>query len=92
MFTSEKMIIIANDITSRNIGNFTFHIQNIESDVFFEVDDRSVNAKSILGVLSLSLFSTARVNVKTVNKENIENAKRDLKKVLAFLEIEIGTI
>lgn len=92
MFTSEKMIIIANAITSRNIGNFTFHIQNIESDVFFEVDDRSINAKSILGVLSLSLFSTARVNVKTVNKENIENAKRDLKKVLAFLEIEIGTI
>lgn len=92
MFTSEKIVILADNINSRNAGNYTFHISNIESDIYFETEDRSINAKSILGLLSLSLKSMQSVNVKAVNKECVENAKRDLKKAIAFLEIEIGTM
>ena len=29
---------------------------------------------------------------KVINKESVEKAKSDLKKVLAFFEIEVGTI
>lgn len=92
MFTSEKTIMVANDITSRNIGNFTFHIQSVESDVYFEKDNRHINAKSILGILSLSIMPMSTINVKVINKESVEKAKSDLKKVLAFFEIEVGTI
>ena len=92
MFTSEKIVILADNINSRNAGNYIVHISNIESDIYFETEDRSINAKSILGLLSLSLKSMQSVNVKAVNKECVENAKRDLKKAIAFLEIEIGTM
>lgn len=52
MFTSEKIVILADNINSRNAGNYTFHISNIESDIYFETEDRSINAKSILGLLN----------------------------------------
>ncbi len=85
------MVRLESDMTPRNAGNFNFYISNIESEVYFEMGDRSINAKSLLGILSLALRENDIINIKVENIERVENAKRDLKKVLTFFEYEVGT-
>ena len=91
MYTSEKMVKLETDMTPRTAGNFNFYISNLQSEVYFEMGDRCINAKSLLGILSLALREDNIINIKIENIESVENAKRDLKKVRTFFEYEIGT-
>lgn len=90
MFIFEKMIKINDNLHSRTAGNFVFAISKLKSDIFFEKDDRSINAKSILGILSLSLRQYDTINVKVVNNNSAETAKEDLEKVVQIISDKTG--
>lgn len=91
IYTSEKMVKLETNMTPRTAGNFNFYISNIQSEIYFEIENRCINAKSLLGILSLALREDDVVNIKVENIESVENAKKDLKKVLTFFEYEVGT-
>lgn len=91
IYTSEKMVKLENNVNARVATNFNYYITNLKSDIYFELDNRCINAKSLLGILSLSLREDDVLNIKTESIESAEIAQHDLKKVLAYFECEIGT-
>lgn len=91
IYTSEKMVRLEKDINPRIATNFNYYITSLKSDIYFEMNNRCINAKSLLGILSLSLREDDILNIKTESVESAEIAQHDLKKVLAYLECEINT-
>lgn len=43
------------DINSRQASNFVYNISALHSDIWITKNDRHINAKSILGVLSINI-------------------------------------
>ena len=55
MFSSSKSITSLHDFDKRFVENFVYESKNVKSDVYITTIDRRVNAKSVLGLLSLSI-------------------------------------
>lgn len=87
MFTSEKSITVKRDFTERFIKNFVFALSKINSDVNISNVDRRVNAKSILGLLSLNIKKNDVIRIDIHSSESTEKAQNDLHKVLELIEV-----
>lgn len=71
------------EVNGRLIHSLVYFIQGLSSQVFLANKDRTVNAKSILGVLSLGLTKGDDVQVSVVN-DNIDRANDELKKIIEY--------
>lgn len=78
----ENIKVLA-EVNGRLIHSLVYFIQGFSSQVFLANKDRTVNAKSILGVLSLGLTKGDDVQVSVVN-DNIDIANDELKKIIEY--------
>ena len=78
----ENIKVLA-EVNGRLIHSLVYFIQGLSSQVFLANKDRTVNAKSILGVLSLGLTKGDDVQVSVVN-DNIDIANDELKKIIEY--------
>ena len=72
---------------SRPAKNFVFVLGKINSDVNISNVDRRVNAKSILGLLSLNIKKDSDIRIDIHSGESVEKAQDDLHKVLEMIEV-----
>lgn len=72
-------------ITGRYAHRVTYLMQSARSNVYMAFGGRQINAKSLLGILSLNLKPKDIVNVYCYN-EDIGQAEEDLKYVVNVLE------
>lgn len=64
-------------INSRQAANFVYNIQALQSDVWITKCSRRVNAKSILGVLSINIQKGDKIELSFSN-----NDENDIKTVI----------
>ena len=85
MFTAKRTITANKDITPRFIKNFVANITNIKSNLYFVVGDREINAKSILGIISVNIKNGDEFEVYVNNSISQEYAENDMNKVIERL-------
>lgn len=85
MFSSSKSITSLHDFDKRFVENFVYELKNVKSDVYITTIDRRVNAKSVLGLLSLSVKQDDVIRIDILSSESVEKAQDDLHKVLEIL-------
>lgn len=85
MFTTKKTIIANKDITPRFAKNFVANVTNIKSNLYFVVGDREINAKSILGIISVNIKSGDRFDVCIDSSVSQECTENDINKVIELL-------
>lgn len=66
------------------VKNFINKVSTIKSDVYFEKENRRINAKSIIGLLSLNVGIGDVVGV-YVSGNNRDLVKNDMNKVIKIL-------
>lgn len=87
MFERNVTIPSPVDFGRRNIHNFVFAISNIESSIYVQtLDDRRINGKSILGLLSINISKDTLVKFIIHNNTSEKNANRDMNLVLDALK------
>lgn len=82
---SVENTIIKGKVNSRIVHLLVYYLQGFCSQIYFSNRGRTVNAKSILGVLSLGLVSDDEVQISIVN-EDIDTANKELKKIIRYLQ------
>lgn len=84
MFISTYKLIVTDKLVSRYVHQFVYVTQSLLSEVKLSAD-RTVNGKSLLGVLSLGIRSGDVLLIETISKISQEQADEDLKKIVDFL-------
>lgn len=84
MESLNKEFIINRTFDSRYVKNFINKVVAIKSDVYFAKDDRKINAKSIIGLLSLGLSMGDKIAI-YVSGSNKDLLKSDMSKVIEIL-------
>lgn len=84
MFISTYKLIVTDKLVSRYVHQFVYVTQSLSSEVKLSAD-RTVNGKSLLGVLSLGIRSGDVLLIETISKLSQEQADEDLKKIVDFL-------
>ena len=87
MFSSSKSITTLHNFDKRFVENFVYELKNVKSDVYITTIDRRVNAKSVLGLLSLSIKQDDVIRIDVLSSESVEKAQYDLHKVLEMIEV-----
>ena len=77
-------VIFKCNINSRVVHALVYFIQGLGSQVYFAIGDRRVNAKSIIGVLSLGIHNGAEIKVSVFN-EDCKLAEHELRLVIGYL-------
>lgn len=77
-------IIIPYDISGRFMHQLVFFLQGLESNIFFSAHDTTINAKSIIGVLSLGLFKGDSVQISVIN-DNSDTLNMEIKKIISYI-------
>lgn len=90
IYRAESFFTLKNYPTTRGISDFVFKITNFDTDVYLSIDEREVNAKSMLGVLSLSLYAGCNVHIKIVSTQSVEQADMDLQEALDIISENFG--
>lgn len=85
MFTAKRTITANKDITPRFIKNFVANITDIKSNLYFVVGDREINAKSILGIISVNIKNGDEFEVCVDSPVSQECAENDINKVIELL-------
>lgn len=86
MFKSELQIKIDKPITGRLVHQIVYFISELSSDVYISNEQgRSVNAKSIIGVLSLGIASNDIITINVYNKSSQTNSDNDIFKIKQFI-------
>ena len=85
MFSSSKSITINHDFNKRFVSNLVEYLSKINSNVCITTIDRRVNAKSVLGLLSLAIKKDDVVRIDVLSSESTEKSQEDLHKVLELL-------
>lgn len=85
MFTTKKTIIANKDITPRFAKNFVAEVTHIKSNLYFVVSDREINAKSILGIISVNIKNGDKFEVCVNNSISQECTENDINKVIELL-------
>lgn len=85
LFTVEKKITANKDISPRFAKNFVSDIANIKSNIYFVIEDKDINAKSILGIISINIKNGNKFNVVVCNPLSQEEADDDMNKVIELL-------
>ena len=81
---SVENTIIKGKVNSRIVHSLVYYLQGFCSQIYFSNRGRTVNAKSILGILSLGLMTGDEVQVSIVN-DDIDTANEELKKIISYL-------
>ena len=76
-------IVQERTINSRQAANFVYGIQALHSDVWITKFDRRVNAKSILGVLSINIQKGDKIELSFSN-----NDENEIKTVINEFKVE----
>lgn len=87
MFSSSKSIVTLHNFDKRFVENFVYELKNVKSDVYITTIDRRVNAKSVLGLLSLSIRKDDVIRIDCLSSESVEKTQDDLHKVLEMIEV-----
>lgn len=79
---------VKRNLNGRDVQNTVYKLQNINSGIYIANIDRQVNAKSIIGVLSLHLQvgDIIRITLLNNNSENPNSVKNDMDKVVKIFE------
>ena len=85
MFSSSKSITINYDFNKRFVSNLVELLNKINSNINIANIDRRVNAKSVLGLLSLSIKQDDVIRIDVLSSESTEKSQEDLHKVLKIL-------
>ena len=85
MFSSSKSIVVMHNFDKRFTNNFVELLNKINSDINISNIDRRVNAKSVLGLLSLAIKKDDVIRIDILSSESVEKAQEDLHKVLEIL-------
>ena len=85
MFSSSKSIISNCDFDKSFVSNLVEYLSKINSNVCITTIDRRVNAKSVLGLLSLAIKKDDVIRIDVLSSESVEKAQDDLHKVLEIL-------
>lgn len=85
MFTAKRTITANKDITPRFTKNFVAKVTHIKSNVYFIMGNREINAKSILGIISINIMNGDRFDVCIDNPVSQECAENDMDKVIELL-------
>ena len=82
-----ESIILQKDFSKRYIQEFMTFVTKIKSFVYFESDDkRIINAKSIIGLLSLNYKKGDKFNIIVANFFSYDELLTDIEKILNFFE------
>ena len=85
MFSSSKSITVNYDFNKRFVSNLVELLNKINSNINIANIDRRVNAKSVLGLLSLAIKKDDVIRIDVLSSESVEKAQDDLHKVLEIL-------
>lgn len=85
MFTTKRTITANKDIAPRFAKNFVAKITHIKSNVYFIMENREINAKSILGIISINIMNGDRFDVCIDSSISQECAENDMDKVIELL-------
>ncbi len=82
----EKTIVVKrkSGLQARPAALFVQEANKFSSDIFIEKDGRKVNAKSIMGIMSLAVSSGKEINIVVEGKDETEA----LNALVAFVEKE----
>ena len=86
MFKASKEFKIENQFKGRFIHKLVYFISNFKSDIYIEKDNRTVNAKSIIGILSLNIKPGDTILIKVFNNMSENEAEEALKSITYFLK------
>lgn len=85
MFTAKRTITANKDIASRFAKNFVAKITHIKSNVYFIMGNREINAKSILGIISINIMNGDKFDICIDSSVSQECAENDMDKVIELL-------
>lgn len=85
MFTAKKTITANKDIAPRFAKNFVAEITHLKSNVYFIMENREINAKSILGIISINIMNGDRFDVCIDSSVSQECAENDMDKAIKLL-------
>lgn len=85
MFTIKKTITANKDISPRFAKNFVAGITHLKSNVYFIMDNREINAKSILGIISINIMNGDTFDVCVDSPISQECAENDMNTVIEIL-------
>lgn len=85
MFMIKRTITANKDITPRFAKNFVAEVVHIKSNVYFIMGNREINAKSILGIISVNIKNGDEFDVCVDNSISQECAENDINKVIELL-------
>ena len=88
MVIKEITIINRSGLQSKSAAVFIQKASNYKSSIWIEKDERKANAKSLLGLLSLSIGNGARISV-TVSGEDESKAADELEEYLKSDSVEV---
>lgn len=77
-------IVIPCEVSGRIIHALSYFVQSMSSRVYLSNRDRTVSAKSIIGLLSLGINKGDRVQVSVVN-DDIDTGNEELKKIVDYM-------
>lgn len=85
MFFEERTIMSPKYFNSRFVQNFVYSIMNMKSFPYMSTVERNVNAKSVLGLLSLNIHQGDIIRIQVCNND-IEQAKKDLDFIIELIQ------
>lgn len=76
----DKTISMPFNLVGRQVHRFVYKIKQIPSSVYFKIDERMVNVKSLIGVFSANVERGQEVVISVFNDDS-EQAEIDIKEV-----------
>ena len=77
----ERVVSVLASLESRPAALFVQTASRFESDIHMRIDNKTVNAKSIMGILSLGVFDGQEVTI-IADGEDAQQAVTELEKFL----------
>ena len=75
-------IEINKDLNSREAVSLSQALSSIKSEIYLYIEDRKVNAKSILGLLSLNIKAGDILNFDVIEDNKLSEARTIVEKIL----------
>lgn len=76
----DKTISMPLNLVGRQVHQFVYKIKQIPSSVYFKMDERMVNVKSLIGVFSANVERGQEVTISVFNDDS-KQAEIDIKEV-----------
>jgi phosphotransferase system HPr-like phosphotransfer protein len=85
MYISEKTIISPCDFESRFVRNLAQNIVDMKSTPYIATMDKTINAKSILGMLSADIKKDDNICIQVIHNGSQEQADNDLSYIMELI-------